>query len=150
MARVRGKRLYRLNDSVSDLSLGILSQLTGIFVALGTIAAFGWVSAHWSIQQFTGVPDWIARTPFPASGSPLGFGLDLAALACWSAVFLLDDLAYYWLHRLSHEVNVLWAGHVVHHSSEEYNLTVALRQSSLHGLMGWVFYMPLALLGVPW
>ena len=46
-------------------------------------------------------------------------------------------------------MNLLWAGHVVHHSSEEFNLTVALRQSSLHGLMSWVFYMPLALLGVP-
>jgi sterol desaturase/sphingolipid hydroxylase (fatty acid hydroxylase superfamily) len=149
VARVRRKRLYRLNDSVSDLSLGILSQLTGIFVAIGTIAVFGWVSTHWSVQQFTGAPDWISRTPFPASASPLGFGLDFAALASWSAVFLLDDLAYYWLHRLSHEVNVLWAGHVVHHSSEEYNLTVALRQSSLHGLMSWVFYIPLALLGVP-
>jgi sterol desaturase/sphingolipid hydroxylase (fatty acid hydroxylase superfamily) len=46
-------------------------------------------------------------------------------------------------------VNLLWAGHVVHHSSEEYNLSVALRQSSLHGLFTWVFYLPLALLGVP-
>jgi hypothetical protein len=46
-------------------------------------------------------------------------------------------------------VNLLWAGHVVHHSSEEFNLTVALRQSSLHGFMSWLFYMPIALLGVP-
>jgi hypothetical protein len=53
------------------------------------------------------------------------------------------------MHRLSHQVNLLWAGHVVHHSSEEFNLTVALRQSSLHGLMSWVFYLPIALLGVP-
>jgi sterol desaturase/sphingolipid hydroxylase (fatty acid hydroxylase superfamily) len=135
VARVRRKRLYRLNDSVSDLSLGILSQLTGIFVAIGTIAVFGWVSAHWSVQQFTGVPDWISRTPFPGSASPIGFGLDVAALASWSAVFLVDDLAYYWLHRLSHEVNVLWAGHVVHHSSEEYNLTVALRTSRFFAVM---------------
>jgi hypothetical protein len=46
-------------------------------------------------------------------------------------------------------VNILWAGHVVHHSSEEYNLTVALRQSALHGLFTWVFYLPLAVVGVP-
>ncbi|MEO8453265.1 MAG: sterol desaturase family protein, partial [Gemmatimonadota bacterium] len=72
-----------------------------------------------------------------------------AALASWVAVFLLDDLIYYWVHRKSHEVNILWAGHVVHHSSEEYNLSVALRQSSLHGLLTWIFYLPLALLGVP-
>ncbi|HET9440542.1 MAG TPA: sterol desaturase family protein, partial [Longimicrobiales bacterium] len=47
-------------------------------------------------------------------------------------------------------INILWAGHVVHHSSEEYNLAVALRQSSLHGLMTWIFYAPLALIGIPW
>ena len=68
-----------------------------------------------------------------------------AELASWVAVFLLVDFAYYWSHRLSHGINLLWAGHVVHHSSEEYNLAVALRQSSLHGLMTWVFYVPLAL-----
>lgn len=79
-----------------------------------------------------------------------GFATDIAALASWAVVFVLVDLAYYWSHRFAHEVNILWAGHVVHHSSEEYNLPVALRQSSLHGLMSWIFYMPLAAIGVPW
>ena len=143
VAAVRGRPLYRLADSISDLSCGILSQLAGIVMTLGTIAVFGWVSAHASVQHLLPVPHWINRAPLSGSG------LDLAALASWAAVFLLDDFAYYWMHRYSHEVNILWAGHVVHHSSEEYNLTVALRQSSLHGLMSWLFYMPLALLGVP-
>ncbi len=149
VARVGRRRLYRLNDSISDLSLGTLSQLVGIFLAIGTISLYGLVERHASAQALFGVPAWIDRTPFPSVSDWPGFRLDLLALASWSAVFLLDDLAYYWLHRLSHEVNVLWAGHVVHHSSEEYNLTVALRQSSLHGLMSWVFYLPLALVGVP-
>ncbi len=149
VATVRRSKVYRLNDSISDLSCGTLSQLVGIFLAIGTIAGYGWVASHWSIQQAFGVPAWIDRTPFPTSTGFLGFGIDGIALAAWAAVFLIDDLAYYWLHRYSHEVNILWAGHVVHHSSEEYNLTVALRQSSLHGLMSWVFYLPLALLGIP-
>jgi hypothetical protein len=59
------------------------------------------------------------------------------------------DLLYYWFHRLSHEINFLWAAHVVHHQSEEYNLTVALRQSALQPFFSNVFYWPLALLGVP-
>lgn len=149
VARIRGRRLYRLNDSIADLSLGTVSQLVGIFVALGTIAVYGWIQNNWSIQTLFDAPSWIERTPFPGRAGFPGVGLDGVALLAWSAVFLIDDLAYYWLHRLSHEVNVLWAGHVVHHSSEEYNLTVALRQSSLHGLFGWVFYMPLAFLGIP-
>ncbi len=149
VARVTGRHLYRLNDSISDLSLGTVSQLVGIFMTLGTIVAYGAVEQHASIQHLFGAPAWIDRTPFPAAEHWLRFTVDLWALAAWGTVFLLDDLVYYWVHRLSHEVNLLWAGHVVHHSSEEYNLTVALRQSSLHGLMSWVFYMPLALLGVP-
>ncbi len=149
VARSTGRHLYRLNDSISDLSLGTVSQLIGIFLAVGTIFVYGAVASHWSIQTVFGAPGWIERTPFPPAANPLGVGLDLLALEAWGTVFVLDDLVYYWLHRLSHEVNILWAGHVVHHSSEEYNLTVALRQSSLHGLMSWVFYMPLALLGIP-
>lgn len=143
VARLRHRPLYRLNDSISDLSCGILSQLAGIFISLGTILAFGWVAGHASLQRLAGVPAWIER---PVRGPE---GLDGVALLSWGVVFVLDDLAYYCMHRMSHESHLLWAGHVVHHSSEEFNLTVALRQSSLHGLMTWVFYLPLAILGVP-
>jgi alkylglycerol monooxygenase len=131
VARARKRPLYRLSDSISDLSCGILSQLAGIFLVLLTVVTYRWVEQHLAIQRFLPVPAW--------SPSPLA----------WVGVFLLDDLAYYWMHRASHGIAVLWAGHVVHHSSEEFNLTVALRQSSLHGLFTWVFYLPIAGLGVP-
>lgn len=149
VARMRHRRLYGLSDSISDLSCGILSQLAGIVITLGTIAAFAWVQRHWAAQRWLPLPEWISRTPFPSKPGGGWPGMDTAALASWGAVFLLDDFAYYWMHRFSHTVNLLWAGHVVHHSSEEFNLTVALRQSSLHGFMSWLFYMPIALLGVP-
>jgi alkylglycerol monooxygenase len=140
VSRLRGRATYRLSDSISDLSLGILSQLTGLFITLMTYALFAWVSANLSIQRFLPVPAWPSGSPWSSA----------AGFTSWAVVFLLVDLCYYWSHRLSHRVHILWAGHVVHHSSEEYNLTVALRQSSLHGLFTWAFYMPLALLGVPW
>jgi sterol desaturase/sphingolipid hydroxylase (fatty acid hydroxylase superfamily) len=66
----------------------------------------------------------------------------------WVLLFFADDLAYYWFHRVSHEVRVFWASHVVHHSSRHYNLSTALRQT-------WVpmtylpFWIPLALIGIP-
>jgi sterol desaturase/sphingolipid hydroxylase (fatty acid hydroxylase superfamily) len=66
----------------------------------------------------------------------------------WVLLFFADDLAYYAFHRISHESRVFWASHVVHHSSQHYNLSTALRQT-------WVpmtympFWMPLALLGFP-
>jgi len=67
----------------------------------------------------------------------------------WVIALVWVDLAYYGWHRLSHEVNFLWAVHAVHHQSEDYNLAVALRQAVLSGLTSFPFYAPLALLGVP-
>ena len=150
VARATHRPYYRLNDSIADLSCGVLSQLSGVFLALLTYGMFYWISTHWAIQRFLPVPAWPEGNAFAARAGFPWFAVHWPQLASWTAVFLLVDLCYYWLHRLSHEVNILWAGHVVHHSSEEYNLTVALRQSSLHGLFTWIFYMPLALLGVPW
>lgn len=69
----------------------------------------------------------------------------------WALLFLLDDLAYYWFHRLSHESRFMWNFHVVHHSSDQYNLSVAVRQSWFGNLVTWMFYAPLMLLGfAPW
>lgn len=150
VAKATRRPYYRLNDSIADLSLGTLSQLTGIFLALLTYAMFGWVSTHLAIQQHLPVPAWPDGPAFDRLAGFPWIAVNGPEFLSWAVVFLLVDLCYYWLHRLSHEVNILWAGHVVHHSSEEYNLAVALRQSSLHGLFSWVFYMPLALAGVPW
>ncbi len=149
-ARMSGNRLLRLNDSISDLSLGTLSQLSGLFFKIVTIGLYIWFADHLAIQRFAPVPAWPDAAPFVAAGGFPWFAVRLPEFVSWSIAFILVDIAYYWSHRMSHEVHLLWAGHVVHHSSEEYNLAVALRQSSLHGLLSWVFYIPLALLGVPW
>jgi sterol desaturase/sphingolipid hydroxylase (fatty acid hydroxylase superfamily) len=150
VARRLREPFYRFNDSIADLSCGILSQLSGLFMILLTYGAFAWLGEHWSVYRWFDLPPWPQGSPLVASEGALGFVIAWPALASWTVVFVLADLAYYWLHRLSHEINFLWAGHVVHHSSEEYNLTVALRQSSLDGLVSWVFYMPLAVIGIPW
>jgi hypothetical protein len=65
----------------------------------------------------------------------------------WVAAFVLYDFFYYWNHRCGHEISLFWAAHVVHHSSEDYNLTTALRQSS-GSFFNFIFFIPLALLGV--
>jgi alkylglycerol monooxygenase len=69
----------------------------------------------------------------------------------WAALFFVDDLAYYIFHRVSHEMRLFWNFHVVHHSSEHYNLSVAVRQSWFSGILHWMFYAPIMLLGfAPW
>ncbi|MBA3457753.1 MAG: sterol desaturase family protein [Deltaproteobacteria bacterium] len=75
----------------------------------------------------------------------------VAALGAWSWLVLLfaEDLCYYWFHRLHHEVRVLWAAHVNHHSSQHYNLSTALRQPLLTPFTGPIFWAPLALVGFP-
>ena len=126
IARHRGLALYRPADTVSSLSLGIVSQLVGVFTKVATLGIYTLVYSHAALWQL------------PAD-SPM----------VWVGALLAYDLCYYWVHRLGHEVNILWAAHVVHHSSEEYNLSTALRQTGTGFLLGWVFYLPMALLGVP-
>ena len=146
----KGRRLSRLNDALSDVSCGVLSQLAGMFDKALTLGVFIWVATHLRVQLAAPwLPEWAERLPL-VRGDNGRVAMDGAALASWAVVFVLVDLCYYWSHRCSHEINVLWAGHVVHHQSEEYNLSVALRQASLGKLLTWVFYVPLALVGVPW
>jgi alkylglycerol monooxygenase len=126
----KGRNTYALSDTINSLSLGILSQITAFFgrsLRIGLyVLAYQWLQPHTlALQSF-----W---------HSALG----------WLAALLLYDLCYYWLHRLSHESAILWAAHVVHHQSQHYNLSTALRQTSSGFLLGWIFYLPLALLGVP-
>lgn len=122
----RGRNTYRLNDSINSLSLGILSQVSGVFMQLLRIGIYAWLVKHIAIFDLSSNSAWV-----------------------WVSGLLLYDFCYYWLHRMGHEVNVLWAAHVVHHQSEDYNLSTALRQTSSGALLGWIFYTPMALLGYP-
>ena len=117
------KHIYRLNDAVTNISCGITQQVTGAFVKVFTVAAFLFVSENWAVFD---IP-----------------------VTWWSIVLLAlgVDLCYYWSHRMSHEINLFWGGHVVHHQSEDYNFSVALRQGSFQGIWTFWFYMPLAFLG---
>jgi sterol desaturase/sphingolipid hydroxylase (fatty acid hydroxylase superfamily) len=65
----------------------------------------------------------------------------------WVLLFFGDELSYYCFHRASHECRFFWASHVVHHSSQRYNLSTALRQSWTGTITGWVFWMWLPLVG---
>ena len=69
--------------------------------------------------------------------------------AWWSWLILLfaEDLCYYWFHRISHESRLFWASHVVHHSSQKYNLSTALRQTWSGSFYSFVFWIPLLLIG---
>jgi len=126
--RGTGRNNYRLNDALNSISLGVLSQLSGVFSKLLTLGLYSAVYA--SVALF---PDQAFWHSIP--------GVLLA--------LLFYDFCYYWLHRGGHRVAVLWAAHSVHHQSQQYNLSTALRQTSSGALLGWLFYLPMAVAGVP-
>ena len=113
---------YRLNDALTSLAIGSISQLVGISKALIPFTTYIVVYQHFSLFNFND------------------------SYLVWLIAFVAYDFCYYWKHRLGHEINGLWAAHVIHHSSEEYNLTTALRQSGT-SLFSYLFFLPLALLG---
>lgn len=65
----------------------------------------------------------------------------------WGLAILLADFTYYWMHRFEHEIRILWSYHSVHHSSPEFNLTTALRLAWVEGLIEWIFFIEMILLG---
>ncbi len=121
--RFTHKDLYRLPDSIANLSCGITSQLSGLFLRIFSVGIYQYLLQNFAFFELT--ENWLY----------------------WLALVLLVDLAYYWAHRMSHEINLFWGGHVVHHQSEEYNLSVALRQSSLQVVWTSAFSLPIALFG---
>ena len=126
IARRQGRRVYRLNDFITDLSCGMGQQVTGIFARALVFGAYVWVYRR------------LALTTLP-----------LSSWTTWVLAFAGVDFLYYWFHRLGHEINLLWAVHVVHHQSEDYNIAVALRQTWFSDFTGMLFYWPMPFLGVP-
>ncbi|HET7203761.1 MAG TPA: sterol desaturase family protein [Steroidobacteraceae bacterium] len=127
VARARGLQgAYRLNDAVNSLSLGVMSEVVKLFVRVLTIGIYAWLFEH------------VALGHWPAD-----------AWWAWLLAIVFYDFCYYWNHRLGHESAVFWASHVVHHQSQCYNLSTALRQTSSGALLSWIFYVPMAVAGVP-
>ena len=122
----RGKNTYRINDSLNSLSLGLLSIVTKfVFLNVGLLVFSKIEASHaiWTLRQESYVH--------------------------WLIGILLYDFLYYWYHRVSHERQFFWGSHVVHHQSEDYNLSTALRQTSTSFLTTWVFFIPCFFLGMP-
>jgi alkylglycerol monooxygenase len=118
-----GQRIYRANDTMTNMSCGIVEQAVGLYAKLITVACYQLCYQTFSVWQ---VP------------------------STWTNFFIMVvavDFCYYWAHRMSHEVNVMWGAHIVHHQSEDYNLSVALRQGTFQTFWVSPFYLPLAVIG---
>ena len=125
VARWKDRALYCPRDTMTSLLLGFGSTLAGL-LSVGILFALG---------------SWLHRFAL----LPIGFTA-LAFVAC----FVLDDLLYYAFHRSAHRVRWFWASHVIHHSSQHYNLSTALRQTWTGFIsLAFIFRLPLFLIGFP-
>ena len=125
-ARLMRRDVYNVNDAVTSMNIGIMSEVVRSTVKLLTVVIYA------VLVEKLGA-----------------FTFDLKSPWVWILAFFMYDFGYYWAHRAGHEVSLLWGAHVVHHNSEEFNLSTALRQSSTNTIFYWVFYAPMALLGIP-
>lgn len=122
--KITGRGRYETRDTASSLLMGLGSNIAPLFGGAALMSAI-WTAAY-QFRLFD-IPN-----------------------AWWAVAlcFVLDDLRYYWLHRISHERRWFWASHVVHHSSQHYNLSTALRQTWTGDIVnGIIFKTPLVLIG---
>ncbi|HEX2900559.1 MAG TPA: sterol desaturase family protein [Bacteroidia bacterium] len=124
IARRRNQQVYRLNDAIANISCGVAQQVFSVLIR--GVLLLGYLYLYENHKLLTlGADQWWV----------------------WVLCFIGVDFFYYWFHRYAHEISFMWGGHIVHHQSEEYNLSVALRQGAFQGLSSWVFYLPLAWIG---
>ena len=125
-ARVKGVTINRSADVISSLSSGISNTIRDGIKFTFAIITYSWLVDHITIYKLE--PVWLAVV----------------------IAFIVEDFSGYWVHRLNHRVNVLWNRHYIHHSSEDFNLSCALRQSISNTLkFSAIFMVPAGLLGVP-
>jgi sterol desaturase/sphingolipid hydroxylase (fatty acid hydroxylase superfamily) len=115
---------YTWKDTLASLSMGIGYLVVAGLLAAATIGIYVWLArfALWDLRGHW----WM-----------------------WPALIVAEDFCYYGYHRAGHEVRLFWASHVNHHSSQHYNLSTALRQSWTTPLTGWIFWVPMILVGFP-
>ena len=116
-------KTYETKDAFASISMGIGNVLLGFLSKAIVLASFFYIYNHF---RFFTIP-----------------------VAWWSfvLVFFADDFTYYWFHRVSHECRFFWASHVIHHSSQHYNLSTALRQTWTGGFFSFLFWLWMPLIG---
>ncbi|MFI5954536.1 sterol desaturase family protein [Cryptosporangium sp. NPDC051539] len=126
---------YRFLSDASELGYTAWDTATSLSMGLGFLV----VEAFWKFVTLAALAGVYALSPLR---------LPADAVWVWVLLFFADDFAYYWYHRTHHEIRILWASHVVHHSSERYNLSTALRQPWTP-FTALPFWLPLAAIGIP-
>ncbi|MGC3946226.1 MAG: sterol desaturase family protein [Chryseolinea sp.] len=117
------KPVFRYESSIVNVSVGVAERLLNLFLTTAFLDLFNYVYNEYAIWHVS--DEWYV----------------------WVILLFATDLVWYWYHRLGHEVNLLWAAHVVHHQSEEFNYTVSARITTVQAVVRNVFWCILPLAG---
>jgi len=117
------EKIFKYESSVSNTTIGIAERLLNLFVTVAFYDLFVWVYENYALFDIPNV--WYM----------------------WVFLLLAADFVWYWYHRLGHEINIFWAAHIVHHQSEEFNLSAAARITTIQAMIRTVFWCALPLLG---
>lgn len=119
----KNKTVFRFDESISNLNIGMSERLTDILTTGLFFYFFDWIHKHYSIFKFK------------------------EGMIAWVLLFLFTDLMFYWYHRFGHKINLLWSAHVVHHQSDDFNYTVSVRITLLQAAFRSLFWSFLPIIG---
>lgn len=116
VSRKKRKDVFQFETSVANMSVGIAERLLNLFLTASFYNLFQWIFVNYAVWQIPNT--WYV----------------------WIVLLLATDLVWYWYHRVGHEVNIIWAAHVVHHQSEAFNFTVSARITSAQAIIRNAFW----------
>ncbi|WP_229599758.1 sterol desaturase family protein [Runella slithyformis] len=125
IAGKKGKSYFQFNESVANLNVGVAERLIDLFTAGGFYFVYDYLHRHFALFDIK------------------------PTFLLWVALLLATDLLRYWYHRFGHEVNIFWAAHIVHHQSEDFNLTTGARITIFQAIVRTGFWSILPVIGFP-
>ncbi len=119
----RNPKSYEMKDTIASISMGVGNVVIGLITKLFIVVLFAFIYENYRLFDI-GFKWW-----------------------AWLLILFADDFCYYWSHRIGHESRFFWASHIVHHSSQKYNLSTALRQTWTGGFFTFIFFLILPFIG---
>ncbi len=123
LSRKKNKKLHSFNESIANINVGIVERISDLLTTGSFFFVFHWLNTNYSIFKIE------------------------SSITNWILLFLATDLLWYWYHRFGHKINILWAAHIVHHQSDDFNYTAAARITIFQAIARGLFWSILPIIG---
>ena len=123
ISKKKNKEVYHFNESIANLNVGIVERISDLLTTGSFFFVFDWLYKNFSFFKIE------------------------PSITSWVLLFLATDLIWYWYHRFGHKINLFWAGHVVHHQSDDFNYSAAARITVFQAVVRGLFWSVLPIIG---